>query len=109
MGGNIGAMTGFGGASDSLTNLMDQYNQYTYGENVTANNQAFAHSGVPVSTMNTAANIGGEANKVYQEVRESDAQRAANQQVANAQKGAVSSGVGAVRNLIGGLGALGGI
>jgi hypothetical protein len=106
MGGNIGAMTGFGGASDELTNLMDQYNQYTYGENVTANDQAFAHSGIPVSTGNTAANIGAEANKVYQETREGDALRAANQQVANAQKGAVSSGIGAIGSLAGGLGGI---
>ena len=103
---NIGAMTGFGSADDSLTSLMDTYNQYTYGENVTANDQAFAHSGIPVSTGATAANIGGETNKVYQEVRESDAERAANQQVANAQKGAVSSGVGALGGALGGLGGI---
>jgi hypothetical protein len=106
MGGNIGAMTGFGGADDSLTDLMKTYNQYTYGENTIANDQAFAHSGIPVSTGTTAANTGAEANKVYQEVRESDAERAANQQVANAQKGALSSGIGAIGSLAGGLGGI---
>jgi hypothetical protein len=102
----IGAITGFGGANDTLTSLMDQYNQYTYGENVTANNQAFANAGIPVSTGDTAANIGGAANQVYQTTRESDALRAANQQVANAQKGAISSGVGAAGSLLGGLGGI---
>ena len=106
MGGNIGAMTGFGGASDSLTDLMNTYNDYIFGENVEANNQAFAYSGVPTSTMNTAANIGAGANKVYQTVRESDAERAANQQVANAQKGALSSGIGAIGSAAGALGGL---
>lgn len=102
--GDVGAMTGFGGASDSLTNLMDQYNNYTLGENTVANQQAFAHSGIPNSTGETAADIGGAANKVYMETRESDAERAANQQVANAQKGAVSSGIGAAGSLLGGVG-----
>ena len=106
MGGNIGAMTGFGGASDSLTDLMNTYNQYTLGENQTANAQAFSHSGIPVSTNLTAADTGAEANKVYQEVRQSDAERAANQQVANAQKGALSSGIGAIGSLAGGLGGI---
>ncbi|HEY2530281.1 MAG TPA: hypothetical protein VGJ20_20485 [Xanthobacteraceae bacterium] len=104
--GNIGAMTGFGGADASLTGLMQDYNNWTYGSNVVANDQAFAHSGIPTSTGNTYANVGGEANKVYQETRESDAERAANQQVANAQKGAVSSGVGALGSLAGGLGGI---
>lgn len=101
----MGDMTGFGGASDSISNQMTNYNQYQYGENVTADDQAFAHSGIPVSTGATAAATGGAANKVYQEVRESDAERAANQQVANAQKGAISSGIGA----LGSLGGLAGI
>jgi hypothetical protein len=106
MGGNIGAMTGFGGASDSLTGLMNQYNQYTLGENEIANAQAFSHSGIPVSTGATAADTGAEANKVFMETRESDAMRAANQQVANAQKGALSSGIGAAGSLLGGLGGI---
>jgi hypothetical protein len=106
MGGNIGAMTGFGGASDSLTDLMKAYNDYTLGENTVANNQAFSHSGIPTSTGNTAANIGAEANKVFMETREGDAERAANQQVANAQKGALSSGIGAIGSLAGGLGGI---
>lgn len=94
----------FGGAADdSLTDMMKAYNNYTYGENVTANNQAFAHSGVPTSTMDTAANIGGEANKVYMETRESDAMRQANQAEANAQKSTLSSGIGAAGSLLGGL------
>jgi hypothetical protein len=98
----------FGGAADdSLTNLMQAYNNFTYGENITADRQAFAKSGVgPDSTMGSYAGAGAEANKVYQEVRESDAMRSANQQVANAQKGELSSGIGAlgsVAKLAGGI------
>lgn len=95
-----GAMFG-GGASDELTNLMKAYNDYTYGQAVISNDQAFAKSGVPVSTMNTAANIGGEANKVFMETRESDALRASNQAESNAQKGTISSGIGAAGSLLG--------
>lgn len=99
----IGALTGFGGASDSLTGLMNTFNDYMYGENAgVANPQAFAHSGIPVSTNLTAANIGAEANKTYMTAREQDAERAANQQVANAQKGAISSGATGVASLLGG-------
>lgn len=105
MGEGIGAITGFGGASDALTSLMNDYNNYIYGENAgVADPQAFAHSGIPVSTNETASTIGAEANKTYMTAREQDATRAANQQVANAQKGAISSGVTGVAKLAGGIG-----
>ena len=89
----------FGGpASDSLTGLMQAFNNLTFGENAgIADNQSYAKSGIgPSSTMRTYAQAGAGANKVYQEVQESDAERAANQQVANAQKGELSSGIGAL-------------
>lgn len=98
-----GAMFG-GGADDSLTNLMTAYNNYTYGENAgVADPQAFSHSGMPMSTNETAAVTGAEANKVYMETRESDALRAANQAEANAQKGTMSAGIGAAGSILGGL------
>lgn len=103
---DIGAMTGFGGASDTLTGLMNSWNQWTQGGNEVANAQAFSHSGIPTSTNATYADVGSLANTAYQTTRESDALRAANQQVANAQKGAVSSGVGALGSALGGLGGI---
>ena len=104
--GDIGAMTGFGGAGDTPTGLMDIYNQYTDAQNKEADFSAFAHSGIPVGTGVNFATAGADANEVYQTTRESDAMRAANQQVANAQKGALSSGIGAIGSLAGAFGGI---
>lgn len=101
MGGALSGQEAGGGS----TPQMDAWNQFTLGENETANAQAFAR-GMPISTGHTFADVGSKANEVAMQMKEDDAIRAANQAGQNANKSVTDAGIGAAGQIAGGLGGL---
>ena len=89
MSGGVGAqLTQSGGISPEQQAFAD----YSFGENVVANNQKF--SSTPMSTMKTQADTGAYANRALQEAEMSDADAAAMKAFFNAQSQTLFGGLG---------------
>lgn len=96
--------TAGGGISPQQMSLAN----YTYGEDVVADNQAFGKSGVPQSTMHTQSDIGALAKRALFEGKMDIGDRKAMSDFINQQTQAAEGAIGSLGSLAGGGGGGGG-
>ena len=90
---------GFKTANQDLTGPQYALANYNMGENIVGNAQAF--SGMPMSTGQTQADVGAQANRAYDVGRMDIADANAQTAAANQLKGQAGSNIGAVGGLLG--------
>jgi hypothetical protein len=105
--GSLGTLFGIP-AGGSVSPQEASWVGFTGGENVEANQRAY-QGGTGQSTMSSLANVGAMAGDMLQTQRINDAMKAAAQQFANAQKGAIGSALAGAGSALGGITRLAGI